>query len=131
MNMNRRERFLYWLFTRCGRHEGMMLSRWMVVVRCVLCPSVMLMMLADRHYNVVTDTYTIDGVKVTRRAWKRMFGGPYPGSWFRIAGRRDDGCILIEQRSRDFEPPTPRSVCEYVKELEERIADLEMGKVKP
>ena len=68
----------------------------------LMFPSKCLQYLASKAYDLKTDCWTIEGVRITGAVFRNWAQGPWPTNWFRIT-KNSDGILTVERR--EDEPP--------------------------
>jgi|ERR1035437_5391592 hypothetical protein len=90
-----KQKLLRKIFNRLGIQQGQILPRYARVILFILMPSKILLYLAAKVYNPMTDCYNIDGIKVSRE-WFHGLVTNIPSPWFRTVGKSVYGNLILQ-----------------------------------
>ena len=97
---SRRYLFCQWLAKLQGVQPGARLPVWILIIYHFLFPRQFWTYLASGFYDPLTDTFTIEGLKIKRSIFAMWGRGPLPSPWFRVV-MCEKGIGTIEEAGID------------------------------
>lgn len=99
----KREKALYFVLRKCGIQDGCLLPWWARILMIAVIPDVAIpAILSGRYYDWQRDCFIVDGIRLSRHAFRLTLREPYPSQWFRFISK-ENGTVTVETMPKIYD----------------------------